>query len=131
MGRSDDTALVERFGEAMAAVHKAGYALGDSKATNIIIQEDGGLCFTDLEQASEGGDQGWDIAAFLYYQAKLSFKEVGMKKVAGAFLRGYGESNGPENIAKAKSTKYITPFRPLSAPQMLKVVRESLEAQSR
>lgn len=129
-GRSEETRTVERFGEAMGAVHKAGFALGDSKATNVIVRGDGGLYFTDLEQATEGGDQAWDVAAFVYYQAKLSFKEAGTKKVAVAFLEGYKKANGAENVMKAKSPKYIAPFRPLTAPQMLKVVRESLEAYS-
>ena len=47
--------------------------------------------------------------------------------MADAFLRGYRKANGPENIAIAKSPKYIAPFRPLTAPQMLKAVRESIE----
>jgi len=127
-GRSEETSIVEGFGEAMGAVHKAGFALGDSKATNVIVKGDGGLYFTDLEQATEGGDQAWDVAAFVYYQAKLSLKEAGTKKVAEAFLRGYKSANGAENIAKAKSPKYVAPFRPLTTPQMLKVVRESIEA---
>jgi Kae1-associated kinase Bud32 len=129
-GRSDETGMVERFGEAMGAVHKAGFALGDSKATNVIVSGDGGLYFTDLEQATEGGDQAWDVAAFVYYQAKLSFKEAGTKKVTEAFLEGYRKANGAENLVKAKSPKYVAPFRPLTAPQMLKVVRESIEAYS-
>ena len=129
-GRSEGTGTVERFGEAMGAVHRAGYALGDSKATNVIVGGDGGLYFTDLEQATEGGDQAWDVAAFVYYQAKLSFKEAGTKKVAEAFLEGYKRANGVENIVKAKSPKYVAPFRPLTAPQMLKAVRESIEAYS-
>jgi tRNA A-37 threonylcarbamoyl transferase component Bud32/predicted nucleotidyltransferase len=129
-GRSEETGTVERFGEAMGAVHRAGFALGDSKATNVIVSGDGGLYFTDLEQATEGGDQAWDVAAFVYYQAKLSFKEAGTKKVTEAFLEGYKKANGAENIVKAKSPKYVAPFRPLTAPQMLKVVRESIEAYS-
>jgi tRNA A-37 threonylcarbamoyl transferase component Bud32/predicted nucleotidyltransferase len=129
-GRSEETSTVERFGEAMGAVHRAGFALGDSKATNVIVSADGGLYFTDLEQATEGGDQAWDVAAFVYYQAKLSFKEAGTKKVTEAFLEGYKRANGAENIVKAKSPKYVAPFRPLTAPQMLKVVRESIEAYS-
>jgi tRNA A-37 threonylcarbamoyl transferase component Bud32 len=129
-GRSEETRTVERFGEAMGAVHKAGFALGDSKATNVIVSGDGGLYFTDLEQAIEGGDQAWDIAAFVYYQAKLSLKEAGIKRVAEAFLTGYRRANGAENIAKAKSSKYVAPFRPLTTPQMLKAVRESIEANS-
>jgi tRNA A-37 threonylcarbamoyl transferase component Bud32 len=129
-GRSEETRTVERFGEAMGAVHRAGFALGDSKATNVIVSGDGGLYFTDLEQATEGGDQAWDVAAFVYYQAKLSFKEAGTKRVTEAFLEGYKKANGAENLVKAKSPKYVAPFRPLTAPQMLKVVRESIEAYS-
>jgi Kae1-associated kinase Bud32 len=127
-GRSDDTSAVERFGEAMGRVHKAGFALGDPKANNIIVSGD--LYFTDLEQVAEGGDQAWDVAAFVYYQAKLSFKEAGTRKVADAFLKGYRSVNGTENIVMAKSPKYIAPFRPLTTPQMLKAVRESIEANS-
>ncbi len=127
-GRSDETGAVTRFGEAMGAIHKAGFALGDSKANNVIVSRD--LYFTDLEQAVEGGDQAWDVAAFVYYQAKLSFKEAGTRKVADAFLKGYRRANGAENIAKAKNPKYVAPFRPLTAPQMLKAVRESIEANS-
>ena len=129
-GRSEETRTVERFGEAMGEVHEAGFALGDSKATNVIVKGDGRLYFTDLEQATEGGDQAWDVAAFVYYQAKLSFKEAGMKKVADAFLRGYKTANGIENIVKAKNPKYIAPFRPLTTPQLMKVVRESIESNS-
>ena len=129
-GKSDGTQTVERYGAAMGDVHKAGFSLGDSKATNVIVKGDRGLYFTDLEQAVEGGDQAWDIASFLYYQAKLSLKEAGMKKVADAFLKGYRRANGTENIVKAKSPKYVAPFRPLSAPQVMKVVKESIDANS-
>jgi hypothetical protein len=45
-------------------------------------------------------------------------------------LEGYKKANGAENIVKAKSPKYVAPFRPLTAPQMLKVVRESIETYS-
>jgi tRNA A-37 threonylcarbamoyl transferase component Bud32/predicted nucleotidyltransferase len=129
-GRSEQTRVVERFGEAMGAVHKAGFSLGDSKATNVIVSGKGTLYFTDLEQAEEGGDQAWDVAAFIYYQAKLSLKEAGTRKVADAFFKGYREENGAENIAMARSPKYVAPFRPLSVPAMLKVVRESMDANS-
>ena len=129
-GRSDDTHTVERFGEAMAAVHMAGYSLGDSKATNVIVTKDGHMYFTDLEQASEGGDQAWDLATFAYYQAKLSLKEAGMRKVADAFLAGYRRKNGTENIVKVKGPKYLAPFRPISKPALLKAVKDSIDANS-
>jgi Kae1-associated kinase Bud32 len=129
-GRSEDAMVVERFGEAMGGVHRAGFALGDPKANNVIAKGDGRLYFTDLEQATEGGDQAWDVAAFVYYQAKLSLKEAGMRRVAEAFLKGYRRVNGTENIVKASGPKYIAPFRPLTAPQVLRAVRESIEANS-
>ena len=131
VGRSQETLAVERFGEVVGRIHRAGFALGDSKATNVIVKRGGDVFYlTDLEQATEGGDQAWDIAAFIYYQAKLSLKEAGMRKVAEAFLEGYKKANGPENIARAKNPKYIAPFRPVTVPQVLKTVRESLDANS-
>lgn len=54
-GRSKETETVEQFGAAMGTVHRAGYSLGDSKATNVIVRGDGKLFFTDLEQAEPGG----------------------------------------------------------------------------
>jgi len=126
-GESQETRTVERFGEEMGAVHRAGFALGDSKANNI-VKRGQDLFFTDLEQATEGGDQPWDVAEFVYYPAKLSFKDSGAKVVANAFLRGYRRVNGKENIAKAKSPKYVALFRPLTTPQVLKAVTESIEA---
>ena len=67
-GRSTDTELVRKYGEALGEVHRAGFALGDSKAGNILIKDED-LYFTDLEQAVEGGDQAWDIAEFIYSRA--------------------------------------------------------------
>jgi tRNA A-37 threonylcarbamoyl transferase component Bud32/predicted nucleotidyltransferase len=131
VGRSQETFAVERFGEAVGRIHRTGFALGDSKATNVIVKSGGDVFYlTDLEQATEGGDQAWDIAAFIYYQAKLSLKEAGMRKVAEAFLEGYKRANGPENISRAKNPKYVAPFRPVTVPQVLKTVRESLDANS-
>lgn len=129
-GKSEDASPLERFGEAMAGVHRAGFALGDPKANNVIAKTGGELYFTDLEQATEGGDQPWDLAGFLYYQAKLSLRDGGMRRVADAFLRGYERVNGSDNIAKARGPKYVAPFRPLTTPQMMKAVRESIEAHS-
>jgi len=45
-------------------------------------------------------------------------------------LKGYKKANGTENIVKASSQKYIAPFRPLTAPQVLKAVKDSLDANS-
>ena len=88
------------------------------------------LYFTDLEQATEGGDQAWDIAMFVYYQTKLSFKDSGAGRVADAFLKGYRRANGAENILKAMSPKYVSPFRPITSSQVLNAVKESMDANS-
>ena len=115
------------YGRDLGVVHAAGFALGDAKAGNIVV-EDGELYFTDLEQAVEDGDQPWDIAEFLYYAGKLSMKEDGIRVVADAFLDGYVETNGTENIARAKASKYLTPFRPFLIPQVLKAIKGSLDS---
>ncbi|MDA4123705.1 MAG: hypothetical protein OK456_11050, partial [Thaumarchaeota archaeon] len=118
---------VETYGAVMAQVHRAGFALGDAKAENVIIRN-GEACVADLEQAVEGGDQAWDIAEFLYYTGKLSLREDGMRAVANAFLDGYVSVNGKGgNITKARTTKYLTPFRALVTLQILKVIREAFD----
>lgn len=117
---------VRSFGEGLGIIHRAGFALGDAKAENIIATENGPY-FTDLEQAVENGDQPWDIAEFLYFAAKLSLKVDGMKAVAGAFLQGYREKNEGQNLAKAKSSKYLAPFAPFVTLQNQKAIKDSLE----
>jgi tRNA A-37 threonylcarbamoyl transferase component Bud32 len=129
-GKSSDVSDVERYGAVMAKVHGAGFALGDSKAENVIMDE-GEAWITDLEQAVERGDQAWDIAEFLYYTGKLSLKEEGIRAVANAFLDGYEAANGSRaTIARAETTRYLTPFRALLTPQILKAIREAFDAHS-
>ncbi|MGA2198569.1 MAG: hypothetical protein ABSG45_01385, partial [Nitrososphaerales archaeon] len=126
-GSSSDISYVKSYGRDLGMMHATGLALGDAKSENIVVR-DGLLYFTDLEQAVEGGDQPWDIAEFLYYAGKLSLKEDAIRVVANAFLDGYVESNGTENVAKAKSSRYLAPFRPFVVPQALKAIRGSLES---
>ncbi|MDA4134277.1 MAG: hypothetical protein OK441_01735 [Thaumarchaeota archaeon] len=128
-GTSADLSFVKSYGRDLGVMHRMGFALGDAKAENIIVNGDR-LFFTDLEQAEEDGDQAWDIAEFLYYAGKLSLKEDALRVVADAFLEGYVESNGNENVAKALSSKYVAPFRPLVTPQVMKAIRGSLESHS-
>lgn len=130
-GRTEETIQVRGYGSALAWIHGKGFALGDSKANNIIIAGDGVFYFTDLEQAVEGGDQCWDVAEFLYYAGKLSFKEAGIRRVADAFLDGYRERSGTENIRKAMAQKYAAPFRPVTTLPVLKIIRESIEVHSK
>ncbi len=126
-GSSHDNTYVRSYGRDMGKMHRAGFALGDAKAENIVVKDDS-LYFTDLEQAEEGGDQAWDIAEFLYYAGKLSIREEAMRSVANSFLDGYRETGGSETVAKAMASKYLTPFRPLVVYQVLKAIRGSLES---
>ncbi len=126
-GSSSDLSFVRSYGRDLGKMHRAGFALGDAKAENIIVKGDI-LYFTDLEQAEEDGDQAWDIAEFLYYAGKLSLKEDALGRVADSFLDGYVESNGNENVVKAKASKYVLPFRALVTPQVMKAIRGSLES---
>jgi tRNA A-37 threonylcarbamoyl transferase component Bud32 len=126
-GASEGTEGVSQYGAVIAKLHGAGIALGDSKPSNVVVAEDG-LYLTDLEQAYPGGDQPWDIAEFLYYTAKLSIREEGMKNVATAFLESYGRSGERSNLAKARGQKYFGPFRPFLTPGMAKMLRDLLAA---
>jgi Kae1-associated kinase Bud32 len=123
--KSTETEDIFSYGSTLAQIHSIGFSLGDSKASNVIIK--GGEVFiTDLEQAEEGGDAAWDVAEFLYYTAKLSTREDGMRRVAEAFLRGYTQRDGREVVSKATNPKYLAPFRPFVTRQMTKAISELL-----
>ncbi len=124
-GSGEGADLVSAYGGLVARLHAAGIALGDAKPSNVVIAEKG-LCLTDLEQASPGGDGAWDIAEFLYYTAKLSNREEPMRKVATAFLESYANGGDSTTVAKARNEKYFGPFRPFLTPGMAKMLREML-----
>jgi Kae1-associated kinase Bud32 len=124
-GKSSDVKSVSDFGRVIAKVHRLGFALGDAKASNVIVKGEE-IYLADLEQAIENGDMAWDIAEFLYYTAKLSWKEEGMRRIAEEFLRAYSEENGTEIITRARSSKYLTPFRPFLTNQMARTIKEAL-----
>ncbi len=127
--KSSDTRNISMYGRVLSRIHGSGFALGDSKAGNAVLR-DGDVYITDLEQAEEGGDCAWDVAEFLYYTAKLSRREAGMKRVAEAFLSGYAQEGGKDVVTKALSPKYLAPFRPFITPQMTKMIRGLLESYS-
>ncbi|MDV3278428.1 MAG: hypothetical protein LYZ69_08200 [Nitrososphaerales archaeon] len=118
---------VSSYGELLAKVHAAGVALGDAKASNVVVSDDG-LYLTDLEQTIEGGDKAWDLAEFLYYTAKLSLKEERMREVADAFLKGYAAKGERDALTRAGSARYLGPFRPFLSPGMTKMLRDLVAA---
>jgi tRNA A-37 threonylcarbamoyl transferase component Bud32/predicted nucleotidyltransferase len=122
-GKGEGLKSVADYGELLARVHKAGFTLGDAKASNVVVSEDG-LYLTDLEQSHSGGDMAWDLAEFLYYTAKLSTKEERMRDVASAFIKAYASSGDRQVVGRAASAKYLGPFRPFLTPGMTKMLRE-------
>jgi len=122
-GKHDGLASVTAYGVAMGRVHAASMALGDAKASNVVVAKDG-LYLTDLEQAVPGGDPAWDLAEFLYYTAKLSTKEERMREVAEAFLRGYQAQGERTAVEKARSNRYLAPFLPFLIPGMSGMLKE-------
>jgi tRNA A-37 threonylcarbamoyl transferase component Bud32/predicted nucleotidyltransferase len=114
---------VSAYADLLAKVHGAGLALGDAKASNVVISPRG-LYLTDLEQSVSGGDMAWDLAEFLYYTAKLSTREEAMNSVARAFLASYVSAGNRETVSKARNPKYYRPFQPFITPGMAHMLRE-------
>ena len=122
-GSAEGLDTVSAYATLMAAIHSAGMALGDAKASNVVISPRG-LFLTDLEQALIDGDKSWDIAEFLYYTSKLSKKEGAMKRVAAAFLGTYAASGNRATIDRARGSRYYRPFQPFLTPGMAKMLRD-------
>ncbi len=128
-GKSTRAKYIEKYGQILGKMHKAGLVYGDTKAENAIVCK-GEIYLFDLEQAVENGDTAWDIAEFLYYAAKDAVKEEGMKLVAEAFLTGYRSENDSQAIEKAKGVRYQVPFQPFVSANMRGVVKDALERYS-
>ncbi len=124
-GKEDGMEHVSAYAELMGKVHSAGFALGDAKASNVVVSPSG-LFLTDLEQSVKGGDMAWDIAEFLYYTAKLSTREEAMSRIARAFLEAYRPPDAAETISKAKTAKYYRPFQPFVVPNMAKMLQSTM-----
>ena len=124
-GTGGDLEPVSGYGTLIGKIHAAEMALGDAKASNVVVSKDG-LYLTDLEQALPRGDTAWDVAEFLYYTSKLSIREDAMRRVAEAFLRGYSETGDRAIVAKARNLKYFLPFQPFLTPGMGRMLRDSM-----
>jgi thiamine kinase-like enzyme len=98
---------------------------GDTKPANALVRDDG-IYLIDLEQAVEGGNRSWDLAEFLYYSAKDSKENEGLKLVAESFLAAYRTENGCQVIAKARKVRLMLPFLPFLTPRKMRVIRRAL-----
>lgn len=118
----DAVSLMRRAGSLLASVHSRGIVLGDAKPQNVIVESDGSLCLTDLEQAGEDGDPSWDVAMMVFYGAKFAFDEDKTTTLMRSFLEGYLEEGDAAVVRGAVSLKHVRVFAPLVPPQVLKAL---------
>lgn len=118
-----DLCIISKVGEKFAEAHCLNVALGDTKPENILVRDDGEVCFVDFEQASRNGDKVWDIAEFLYYSGHYVSPLSGtcaIELIARAFIDGYLKACGNvEVIRKAGSPKYTKVFSVFTLPHVI------------
>jgi len=121
-----DIALVKEAGRKIAEAHKLGVAFGDCKPENILVTKEGKLYFVDLEQATRGGNQVWDVAEFLYYSGHYVFplsSTDAAELIARKFIEGYLEGGGKKETVKgAWSPKYSKVFSVFTLPHVILAV---------
>ena len=120
--------IFRRVGRLAAYIHSHGYAIGDLKPQNIILEGDD-LFLTDLEQFSVSGNQAWDIAEFLYYTYIITSNYSGVppEDVASAFLEGYLELGNRDVVRRASSIRILRPFLIVTPPDKLVKIRRVLK----
>ena len=119
-----------KFGKELARLHGRRIFLGDSKPQNILVNDEGEIFFTDLEQANDMGDPAWDISLFLFYGAKFSLQKDRILSAAEAFIEGYLQEGEKENIVKAASDNYVRIFIPFVLPEILKALTNLCRSRS-
>lgn len=129
--KSRDVSKIKEFGRLLYNIHKHGYMIADTKASNIIINN-GQLYLTDLEQFRIDDDHTWDIVCFIYYSLKFTSNEEAAKLIVRAFLDGY--TNDKQNIEcksrirYALSKKYLPPFYPAMVMNTVKTVWKEMRS---
>lgn len=125
-GEKDKQKFINLYGEELGKVHRSGYTLGDTKPSNAILSKDK-IFLVDLEQTYKDGDTGWDIAEFIYYSSKLTLNDEAAKIIVSEFLDGYLKYGNIDSIKQALKLKYLAPFQPILAPNVVNAVREEIK----
>ena len=124
----DVLSKVNRVGEIFAKVHAHNVSLGDTKPDNVLITKGGDIFLIDFEQATQDGDEAWDIAVFLYYSAyylQPFYSNVKAESVARAFIEGYLRGGGSvAKVNEAGAPKYTRVFSIFTPPPMLRAVAD-------
>lgn len=125
-GENEMQKFIKLYGEELGKVHNSGYTLGDTKPSNSILAKDK-IFLVDLEQTGKNGDTGWDIAEFIYYSSKLTLNSDAAKKLVNEFLDGYLKYRKIDSVKEALKLKYLAPFQPILAPNVVNSVREEIK----
>jgi tRNA A-37 threonylcarbamoyl transferase component Bud32 len=118
---------VRKFAEVLGRIHSMNYCLGDTKPSNVLIN-DAGVNIVDLEQAEEGGEQPWDIVEYLYYSAITADSTEAAVRLVRLFESGYSVAGPRKNLVSASDAKYVLPFQILVQPPVAMAIRKELEA---
>jgi len=124
-----------RVGEIFAKVHSHNVSLGDTKPDNVLITKSGDIFLIDFEQASQDGDEAWDIAVFLYYSGyylQPFISNAKAESLTKAFIDGYLRGGG--NVAKvneAGAPKYTRVFSIFTPPPMLRAISDICKKQKK
>lgn len=121
----DEWVAVRQFGELLGRLHMQGFALGDAKPSNVVVNPEG-LYLTDLEQVRVHGDRAWDVAEFLYFSTKLTLSVAAAERLARAFLEGYVTRGDRDTLRAAMDLRYLAPFQPVMALTVARAVRKRL-----
>jgi len=118
--------LIAKVGNLLAKVHALGVSLGDTKPENILVNKNGEIYLTDLEQAGRNGDKAWDVAEFLYYSGHYVSPFVDARRVepiAKAFIRGYVKAGGNiKMVRSAANAKYTKVFSMFTFPRVMLIL---------
>lgn len=122
-GEMQETQIIKTVGKEIAKAHMLGVSFGDCKPENMLITEDGKICFLDLEQAERNGNKPWDIAEFLYYAGHYFspiHSDETARIIASSFVEGYLEAGGEKaTVRKAASPKYTKVFTIFTLPNII------------
>lgn len=122
---------IERAGEVMAKVHSHGMTLGDTKPENVLIGKDGTVYLLDFEQATQDGDEAWDIAEFLYYSGHYLqplYSNGTAEAITEAFIKGYLKGGGDlKTIKKAEAAKYTRVFSVFTMPSIILSIANAIK----
>jgi tRNA A-37 threonylcarbamoyl transferase component Bud32 len=133
--KANNIDMIKTVGQEIAKAHLLGVALGDCKPENILVTEDGKICFLDLEQATRNGNQPWDIAEFLYYSGHYILpihSDEAARQIASSFLDGYLEAGGKkETVRKAASAKYTKVFSIFTLPHIILTIADTCKTKGR